>query len=103
MRSRSIFRRSAIWSRASAQAFLADASGERAETVKAEVCLSSEEANRGAVVPVDVLLRATCSQCGGRGETWAELLPGVRRHRPRARTAARLRVTVPARASVDGS
>jgi DnaJ-class molecular chaperone len=48
--------------------------GERdqTETLEAEVSLSSGEAFRGAVVPVDVPLRGMCRSCGGRGETWAE-------------------------------
>lgn len=45
---------------------------EHTETLEAEVSLSSGEAYRGAVVPVDVPLRGTCRACGGRGETWAE-------------------------------
>jgi hypothetical protein len=83
------------------RAFLADASGERGETVKTEICLSSNEANRGAVVPVIVLLRATCSECGGRGETWAEPCRacGGSGH---ALVPRRLRVTVPPRI-LDGS
>jgi hypothetical protein len=81
------------------QSFLAE--NGNAETVKAEVCLSSEEAHRGAIVPVDVLLRATCAQCGGRGETWAErcLACDGTGH---ALVSRRLRVTVPPRIS-DGS
>lgn len=45
---------------------------EQTVTLEAEVSLSSGEAYRGAVVPVDVPLRGTCRTCGGRGETWAE-------------------------------
>ena len=83
------------------QAFLAESAGERAETLKTEVCLSSEEAQRGAVVPVEVLLRATCSRCGGRGETWAERCVecGGTGH---ALVSRRLLVTVPPRV-IDGS
>ena len=36
------------------------------------LCLSSEEAERGTIVPLEVLLRETCERCGGRGEIWAE-------------------------------
>ena len=54
------------------RSFLADAAGDRGDTVRTDICLSSDEAHRGAVVPVMVLLRATCARCGGRGETWAE-------------------------------
>lgn len=37
-----------------------------------EVELSARQAFDGASVPLDVPLRATCSRCGGRGETWTE-------------------------------
>jgi hypothetical protein len=42
------------------------------DTLKAEVLVSSEEAYRGAILPLDIELRGTCSVCGGRGETWEE-------------------------------
>ena len=42
------------------------------DTLMTEVWLSSREATRGTVVPLDVPLRGTCPMCGGRGETWAE-------------------------------
>jgi hypothetical protein len=54
------------------EAFLADPTRDRAATLRAEVCLSSDEAHRGAIVPVNVLLRAICPGCGGRGEVWSE-------------------------------
>jgi DnaJ-class molecular chaperone len=38
----------------------------------AEVLLSKREASDGLVVPVDVPIRETCADCGGRGETWTE-------------------------------
>lgn len=38
----------------------------------AEVELTPEEAFWGALVPLQIPLRATCSQCGGRGEVWEE-------------------------------
>ena len=38
----------------------------------AEVSLSPREASGGLLVPVDVPVRATCPNCGGRGETWTE-------------------------------
>lgn len=83
------------------RSFLADCSGERAETVRTEICLSSGEASRGAVVPIMVLLRETCPECGGRGETWAEPC------RPcdgsgHSLVPRRLRVTIPPRIN-DGS
>jgi hypothetical protein len=48
--------------------------GERADAdvLRADVSLSQREAVAGLVVPVDVPVRATCLQCGGRGETWTE-------------------------------
>lgn len=38
----------------------------------AEVVVTPEEAFRGAMVPLHVPLRRTCSRCDGRGEVWAE-------------------------------
>src|SRR4051812_35462969 len=78
------------------RSFLADASGERADTVKTEICLSTEDAHRGAVVPVTVMLRATCAECGGRGETWAERCRGCDGS-GHAVVPRRLYVTVPPR------
>ena len=48
--------------------------GERADpdVVCAEVSVSRSEALHGLVVPLDVPVRTTCPQCGGRGETWTE-------------------------------
>ena len=48
--------------------------GERADddVLAAEVSLSKLEAWKGRVVPIEIPVRATCSKCGGRGETWAE-------------------------------
>jgi DnaJ-class molecular chaperone len=42
------------------------------DTVMADVSLSTGEAFRGTVVPIEVQLRGTCRMCGGRGETWTE-------------------------------
>ena len=42
------------------------------DTLKTEVSLSSRDAARGTVVPLEVPLRGTCALCGGRGETWPE-------------------------------
>jgi DnaJ-class molecular chaperone len=83
------------------RSFLADCSGERAETVRTEVCLSSGEASRGAVVSVMVLLRATCPDCGGRGETWAEPCRACDGN-GHSMVPRRLRVTIPPRIN-DGS
>jgi hypothetical protein len=43
-----------------------------AAVLSAEVSLSQFEAWRGHVVPIEVPVRTTCANCGGRGETWAE-------------------------------
>ncbi len=55
------------------RAFLAgDSKAEDVNTLTRQLSLSSEDASRGAVVPLELLLRETCERCGGRGETWAE-------------------------------
>jgi hypothetical protein len=48
--------------------------GERLESdvLCTEVLLSKREASDGLVVPLSVPIRATCADCGGRGETWTE-------------------------------
>jgi len=48
--------------------------GERkdGEVLRADVSLSPRDAEYGLVIPLDVPVRATCPQCGGRGETWTE-------------------------------
>ena len=48
--------------------------GERVERdlVCTEVALSPREATDGRVIAVEVPIRATCPDCGGRGETWTE-------------------------------
>jgi hypothetical protein len=51
-------------------AFLGEREG--ADTLTTEVSLSTGEAFRGTIVPLDVPLRGTCRNCGGRGETWTE-------------------------------
>jgi len=51
-------------------AFLGKAVG--SEVHCAEVLLSKREASDGLVVPIEVPIRATCAECGGRGETWTE-------------------------------
>lgn len=57
------------------QAFVADEAPARLSTT---VTVSGAEALAGATVPIDVPLRCTCPQCGGRGESWTE--PCVRCH-----------------------
>jgi len=46
--------------------------GEDSEPLAAEITLSRREANEGAMVPLDVPVRAACPLCGGRGESWME-------------------------------
>jgi hypothetical protein len=41
-------------------------------SLEAEIVLDRSQAARGAVVPVWLHLRHTCSGCGGRGEVWDE-------------------------------
>jgi hypothetical protein len=43
-----------------------------ADVISAEVLLSRREASDGLVVSIEVPIRATCPDCGGRGETWTE-------------------------------
>jgi hypothetical protein len=49
--------------------FLADEPPARWQT---SVHLSVMEARRGTTVPLEVPVRLTCYQCGGRGESWTE-------------------------------
>jgi hypothetical protein len=51
-------------------AFLGEAAD--ADTLTTEVSVSTRDASRGVVLPLEVPLRSTCQVCGGRGETWAE-------------------------------
>jgi hypothetical protein len=48
--------------------------GEQADDglLSAEVSVSRSEASTGLTVPLQIPVRATCTHCGGRGETWAE-------------------------------
>jgi hypothetical protein len=48
--------------------------GERrdADVLRADVSLSQREASDGLVVSLEVPVRVTCPNCGGRGETWTE-------------------------------
>ena len=46
--------------------------GLRSARLAAEIELSPHEAFRGALVPLQIPLRATCADCGGRGEVWDE-------------------------------
>lgn len=40
--------------------------------LRTEILLSPGQAGRGAAVPLEVPVRRTCGDCGGRGETWSE-------------------------------
>jgi hypothetical protein len=71
--------------------------GERADddVLRTELRVSQREASDGLVVPIEVPIRGTCGDCGGRGETWTEVCAvcggtgaSLRRHP--------LRVTLPA-------
>ena len=44
----------------------------RADVLTTELHLSTREASKGLVVPLDVPIRGTCPICGGRGESWTE-------------------------------
>lgn len=45
---------------------------ERAAALHTAMRLSQREAREGATVPLEVPVRCTCRDCGGRGETWSE-------------------------------
>lgn len=73
---------------------------ERADPVIADIALSARQAVRGAMVPVDIPVRRTCSACGGRGETWGD---GCARCAGSGHALARQQVTVVVPAGVaDG-
>lgn len=40
--------------------------------LRAEITLSRHQAGAGAAVPLEVPVRSTCPDCGGRGEVWGE-------------------------------
>lgn len=61
-------------------------------SLRAEILVSAREASEGVDVPLDVPVRGTCEECGGRGETWAEPCAicggtGEARHRHRVRVS----------------
>ena len=79
-------------------AFLA---ADRADALDAAIRLSRREAAAGAVVPLDVPVRCTCHDCGGRGESWAEPCACCSGHGTEL-LHHQLRVSVPA-GVVDGA
>jgi hypothetical protein len=40
--------------------------------LNAEITLSRRQAGTGAAVPIDLPVRRTCRDCGGRGEVWSD-------------------------------
>jgi DnaJ-class molecular chaperone len=54
------------------ESFLGNAADDDVDTHATDLALSFREAWRGAVVPIELPLRGTCSTCGGRGEIWTE-------------------------------
>lgn len=56
-------------------AFLGDDGSEDTDTLTRELRLSNREAQRGAIVPIELPLKRLCRRCGGRGEVWTEPCP----------------------------
>ena len=76
--------------------------GARADDVlRADVSLSQREARAGHVVSLNVPVRITCPNCGGRGETWTEPC-ALCRGTGESLFQQRLRVSVPPRVA-DGA
>ena len=71
------------------------------DVLHAEVLVSSREAGGGLIVPIEVPIRGTCPQCGGRGETWTERCDSCRGS-GETLLRQRLRVSVPP-GVVDGA
>ena len=53
-------------------AFLGEDEQPDSDTLTRELRLSNRQAQRGAIVPLDLPLKRTCRCCGGRGEVWTE-------------------------------
>jgi len=49
---------------------------EQVKTLTTALEISPREASEGATVPLDVPVRCTCRECGGRGETWSQPCAG---------------------------
>ena len=76
--------------------------GEHVDAVlRAEVSLSQREAFDGLIVPLEIPVRITCPNCGGRGETWTEAC-GLCRGTGASIFQQALRVSVPPRVA-DGA
>ena len=71
------------------------------DVLRADVSLSQREARAGHVVSLNVPVRITCPNCGGRGETWTEPC-ALCRGTGESLFHQRLRVSVPPRVA-DGA
>lgn len=65
------------------------------ERLRAEITVTRHDAGRGIAVPIDVPVRWTCRDCGGRGEVWGDACQGCDGH-GHAFQRRRLTVSVPA-------
>lgn len=54
------------------KSFFGVAADESCSTHRAEIELTVRQADHGARVPLNLLVRQTCPVCGGRGEVWTE-------------------------------
>jgi len=71
------------------------------DVLRADVSLSQREAFDGLVVSLDIPVRVTCPNCGGRGETWTDPC-GLCRGTGQSLVQHPVRVTVPPRVA-DGA
>ncbi len=78
------------------ESFFADR--DSALRTSAEISVTPQEAFHGARIPVDLPVRGSCPECGGRGEFWTERCEacdgtgsGASRHRVQLSVPARLR------------
>jgi hypothetical protein len=72
-----------------------------ADLLRADVSLSQREAFAGLVLSVNVPVRVTCPNCGGRGESWTEAC-ALCRGTGESKLHHPVRVTVPPRVA-DGA
>lgn len=54
------------------EAFVSEGAPRATEPLQMRAQVTRAQAFRGTVLVLDLALRAACSLCGGRGETWAE-------------------------------